>query len=805
MAEAGPGEGAELEVDSQRDVRRARLAPVPRPRSHGREIRWRRWAGGAALLLAGATTTAALAAPSYVRKKVVAKAHARGIELSVGRVHIGWGRVELFDVEGTLEGVGGVHGSANRASVGYTLAGLADGVTVEGARLGLDGGPDELHAEIAAWRERHATTSEPSARSSRSLSLRGVEVIWRSGGVELARATADSIELAAERIGVAGGGGTVHLGGVDVRAAGMTAEYWRSQGVLGSIDVNELGVVFIGAGEAPASMADDAVSVPSDDAGARVWSKLGRIRGVLERAHGRFIANADLRVHALTVTTDRGALGPWGAHAILGDDATSIEVVPADGDGRKPLDFRALIPRGPGKWRAEMALGPATLSEIGVQEKAFGLVDVAQTTIEAKGSVELDPDLQTFAADGSIHLKNGSFSDPKVADGTVTGIELGARGVVTSKGDFHSWTLVGGVFELGKLKLEIDGAIEAGALAADGKRPTSFSARWNLPNLSCSDALSSLPSGLVPKLAGMAMEGTFGAHGSVGFDTRAVDKTQLEFFVDQKCRIVRAPPSLSVERFREPFDLRVYDPSGKPGEMRAFGPGTGSWASYSNISPYVTDAILTCEDGAFFSHNGFSPMAIRNAIVANLKAGKFALGASTVTMQLAKNVFLDRRKQLSRKVQEAVLTAWLEQAMSKSEILELYLNVIEFGPNLYGIGPASWHYFGRPPSDLDPLEATFLVSILPSPVKRHFMWERGAISDGYLDYLRTLLREEHRRGKLDDVELEEALKAPFVFHKPGDPTPEPHVINKEGGTLKVHDDDGSGGGTDFDPVWAPTQ
>jgi membrane peptidoglycan carboxypeptidase len=320
---------------------------------------------------------------------------------------------------------------------------------------------------------------------------------------------------------------------------------------------------------------------------------------------------------------------------------------------------------------------------------------------------------------------------------------------------------------------------------------------WSVPEVSCGDALASMPKGLLARLDGMSMQGTFGAHGRLAFDAKAPEKTEVDLSLEQKCRVTKVPPQLSLDRFRQPFELRVYDPKGNP-KMQTFGPGTPEWVSLDRISPYVVDAVLTCEDAAFFGHKGFSAVSIRNALIANIKSGKFALGASTVTMQLAKNIFLERRKQLARKLEEAVLTAWLEQGMSKSELLELYLNVIEYGPNLYGIGPAAMHYFGRPARDLDPLEAMFLVSILPSPVKRHVMWEKGQIGDAYLKYLRFLLKEAHARGKLEDDEYEAAATRPFTFHKPGDPPPAPHSPPSGKSSIEKNDGDPA-----YDPVWAP--
>ncbi|MEO7096263.1 MAG: hypothetical protein ABI175_23590, partial [Polyangiales bacterium] len=563
-------------------------------------------------------------APGYVRKKAVEKAHARGIELVVGSVEVGWGRVVLRDVQGQLEGVSAIAGSAREVSVSWTFAGLGD-PTVEGAVISFEGTPTDVRAELDAWRARHPSgASEPGTRA-RTLRLHDSRGTWRLAGVELATAFAADVQVEGARVAVQGGGGAVHLGTLEVRTAGISGDYSRTTGLLGALSIGQLGVVFGSAATAPElpvvmPMTSDAPALAAQAPADRVWSALDRVRGVLDRVSSHFMDNVEVRVDELTVESEAGKLGPWGAHLLLGTDATSFELVPTESDGRKPLALHALVPRGKGKWIGEMKLGPATLSEIGVQEGAFGLVEVTKTTIEAKGSLELDPDDRSLVADGSIQVKGGAFSEPRVADGVVTGIELGLRGVVTSKGDLRSWTLSGGRFELGKLVLEVDGAIVRELPDAKGVSPTRFAAHWSMPTLTCSDALASLPTGLVPNLVGMTMTGTFGAHGSVAFDTRNVDKTQLEFFVDQHCKITSAPETLSVARFRKPFDLRIYDPKGLPGEIRQFGPGTPTWTSRGNISPYVETALLTCEDGAFFAHNGFSPMAIRNAIIANLKA-----------------------------------------------------------------------------------------------------------------------------------------------------------------------------------------
>jgi monofunctional biosynthetic peptidoglycan transglycosylase len=140
-----------------------------------------------------------------------------------------------------------------------------------------------------------------------------------------------------------------------------------------------------------------------------------------------------------------------------------------------------------------------------------------------------------------------------------------------------------------------------------------------------------------------------------------------------------------------------------------------SWVPYSKISPYLIKAVLIAEDDKFWNHEGFDYEAIQKAIEKDLKAKKFKFGGSTITQQLARNLFLSPEKSLFRKASEAVITWRMEKVLSKRRILELYLNVAEWGEGIFGAEAASRHYFGKPSSELDPEEAARLAAILPNP------------------------------------------------------------------------------------------
>ncbi|MFB3885924.1 MAG: monofunctional biosynthetic peptidoglycan transglycosylase [Thermodesulfobacteriota bacterium] len=143
------------------------------------------------------------------------------------------------------------------------------------------------------------------------------------------------------------------------------------------------------------------------------------------------------------------------------------------------------------------------------------------------------------------------------------------------------------------------------------------------------------------------------------------------------------------------------------------------WVPLSKISPYLSKAVLIAEDDKFWTHEGFDYEAIQKAIEKDIKAGKFKFGGSTISQQLAKNLYLSPEKNLLRKIREAIITWRMERILSKRRILELYLNCVEWGNGIFGVEAASRHYYGKPSSELTPMEAARLAAILPNPRRYH--------------------------------------------------------------------------------------
>jgi monofunctional biosynthetic peptidoglycan transglycosylase len=165
-----------------------------------------------------------------------------------------------------------------------------------------------------------------------------------------------------------------------------------------------------------------------------------------------------------------------------------------------------------------------------------------------------------------------------------------------------------------------------------------------------------------------------------------------------------------------------------------------TWTPYAAISPALKRAVLVSEDVNFFSHHGFALDEMQNALEDALRDRELPRGASTITQQLAKNLWLSRSRNPLRKAKEALLTWQLERRLSKRRILELYLNVVELGPGVYGAEAASRRYFGKAAADLDADEAAQLAAALPRPAT----WHPGSPSRAYRRHVESVRRRMDR-------------------------------------------------------------
>jgi hypothetical protein len=761
-------------------------------------------AGAAALAIAVAWESAA----PIVRARIAAVAQSRGLDVSVGHVGIGWFALNLKDV--SVAPRGKAFASARIADVRVELSVTLRVVAVEAHRVEvrLAGTPEAISDAVRAWRGEARTESGTGAAGRARFVSDGVSLIWseQEAGPPTATMSGGSVvrddqgaRLAFEAVqGMVLG----HGGGTQIDATGVAARL-DAHGNLADARASRVAIAWMHVGDegggADKTVAPEpsppplpSVSLPrvkrrgngakknpnadGEDAMAGVRLPLPSPRGLRAKlavlgalARDRFGEGGRVDVESLAFEVSQGdqrlTIGQGPLSIARKDDALAVSFRTRANANGTPLEVDATIPLEAGDATLSLAGGPVSLALLGVNEGAAGLVDVERTTVGGQGRVSLAASGDELTFDGDVGVRGLAIRNPRVAFDVVRGVDAAvvARGVLDDRGALR---LDDAEVTLGAFHVLAQGTIE------QTPQRLVASLAMDLPGAPCQSLLESIPSALVPTLEGAEATGTLGAHGRIAFDSTNLDDLVFDWNVEDRCSLTTVPEGLSHDRFSQPFEHAVYLPDGTL-EVETTGPTTDAWTDLAHISPFMQVAVLTTEDGAFYKHRGFNRAAIRNALIANLKAGRFVRGASTITMQLAKNLFLSREKTLARKLEELILADYLEQAFTKKEIIELYLNVIEFGPDLYGITKAADHYFGRKPAQLNLAECMFLSSLLPSPLRFSKLADKPALSEGWTKHLHDLINIAARLGTISPEEAEEGLKEVVAFHDPKDPPPAP--------------------------------
>ena len=176
----------------------------------------------------------------------------------------------------------------------------------------------------------------------------------------------------------------------------------------------------------------------------------------------------------------------------------------------------------------------------------------------------------------------------------------------------------------------------------------------------------------------------------------------------------------------------------------------------NSVSTYFLDALIVSEDASFYSHQGFDLRELTDSMKTNLKKKQLYRGGSTISQQLIKNVFLNKEKSIIRKLKEAIMTYHLENILSKDKILEKYINVVQFGENLYGIKDASSYYFNKHPIFLSLAQSAFLAHLLPNPVLYSEGFHKGQLTDFNVERTTDILSDLFQYNKIDELEFSSA-------------------------------------------------
>ncbi|WP_438019701.1 biosynthetic peptidoglycan transglycosylase [Sorangium sp. So ce315] len=760
----------------------------------------------------------------FVRYRAEQAAEGYGASLAIEQVRPTWGGISLKGVDVRLRGAPSISIRLEEVDVALGFSGRR--VAMRGGTVSAVGPREAILHELETWRagQPAGRPGTGSTGGGGSTELEGLRLLWSD------RAEAPSERLSADGVRLARAEGRTAISAREAMLSLGRAALSVREGRLVLVreqaryQVSELSAAAIDAEvtlpevarEAPAVLERGGITRPvqvqraaqdvagqeaEQNRGAAVRDALLRTARVIDLALGE---GAKVDVAGVTARLKRDAdmlnLGPGSLAVRRESGSLVVELSPGEAgiaavgtDAQQALTFRLRVPLSdakeiPQEIVADVQGGPIWLSTLGVREGDMGLFDVARTSIVSRARVVLSADGQTLGIDGEGRLKNLSLRSPALADEPIAGLDLAWRAKADGKLDGSKITADDAEVDLGALRLIARGEYERAG--ASHRVRGSF----EVPLTACQSMLDSAPRGVVGKLQGMRLAGSFGIEGKLRFDTANLDRTfSLDWGISNTCRVTEMPPELSVDRFKRAFRRLVYGPGGQRVEIES-GPGTPEWVPYEDISRFMEVAVLTTEDGGFHRHHGFDEQAIKNSIRENLRKRRFVRGASTVSMQLAKNLYLERTKSVARKLQETLLTMYLEQELTKEQIMELYLNAVEFGPLVYGIGAAARHYFNASAAQLSLGQALYIASILPNPKIQHFS-PSGEVTPAWSGYLRKLMQIAHKRQRISDEELEKGLQETVVRGSPA-----PHLAPRqppgEGDEERPAPDDAQG------DVWA---
>lgn len=374
---------------------------------------------------------------------------------------------------------------------------------------------------------------------------------------------------------------------------------------------------------------------------------------------------------------------------------------------------------------------------------------------ELSVTVHLDPtDPEHPRLEGRVAATDLGIDYWRIAHTPVTGLsfEVDFVGDYDRKKDTLSATI--SKLRLGEAVLSAEATIKRVSGVPDLKLHVA------MPKQSCSAVARSIPPAMIPRLAGLTTTGTVWFDLKATIDLRDSYTFKLDLDGDlQSCAVLSVGGDADMDALNKRSYTHHVVINGEDLNTTV-GPGSRSFVRLKNLPAYVGWAAIATEDLAFYDHQGFRLNLIKRAVKLDLDYKRYVYGGSTISQQLVKNLFLTREKTLSRKAEEAILTWFMEQRVEKARILELYLNCIEYGPEIWGIKRAAAHYFQKKPENLTPLETAFLMGLKPCPKCGFAQWKAGGLDARWQHRMEHILTRLRDRGWITEEQFEESR--PFL-------------------------------------------
>jgi hypothetical protein len=527
------------------------------------------------------------------------------------------------------------------------------------------------------------------------------------------------------------------------------------------------------------------------------------LKPMLERAVRERIESAAAR-HGMVARIGSVRFGVWPFLRLTGFDLDlghgarlHADMIAATYPGRVRLAVRAANLSGPAGFTVSSPASAWYMAGIGGEDLQLTLIEPqaglsirklkdsagSEWNVEARGldighlfdvRREGSPLLDGGIADGRVNFRTS-------ADALRFHVDIGARRARFAAladnddgepqlGDATDVTLqFNGVFQRAEGALEIPAV--HGTLAGANLSGSMTLHMDNDPSVDLTLGVRQLDFGRLLGAAGLAVPESLGVEpggihdlgsASIEVSVRGRWSAPADLAVRQKINF--SPPSKippAISRLRRDF---VFGAGDGPGPHRPIDVSLSSpdFIALRDVSPLFVRTLLLSEDAGFYGHSGIDLRELPSALLTNWSRGGAARGASTITQQLAKNLFLARDKEVGRKLQELAITFLLESALGKGRILEIYLNIIEWGPDLRGLRPAARHYFDCEPQALTPAQMAFLVAIIPGPIKYQRSFARGTPGPGLRLLIDNLLAKLRSVQAISEEEYQRALSEPIV-------------------------------------------
>jgi len=380
----------------------------------------------------------------------------------------------------------------------------------------------------------------------------------------------------------------------------------------------------------------------------------------------------------------------------------------------------------------EISTGDEDSSSAGVRIARLDLEPVAdRIQLSATGSLQFESEVPfsaTFTYDREDRIRGAArFLIPDPARARTDPLLITAEGTLHQSYRRGLVTIGNGTrVTIGQIPLRIEGRV-----ATDGP---ALSVAVRADSLTEGRIKGSLPPAVLGPLLHVGVRGSWDHRVALDLDLARPDSVRFEAdVVPHHLMLDHARTSLPLLGLDEPFVAVILLPRGARA-VRDLSANNPHFRTLDRISPDLVHAVVTNEDGGFFGHHGFNVEAMKHAIAENLKAAAYRRGAGTITMQLARNLYTGHARTLSRKGQEIVLAWILEHltGVSKERLLEIYLNIIEWGPGIHGADEAARFYFDRDAHDLTLDKSLFLATVIPSPSRWRWRFDANGVARHYV-------------------------------------------------------------------------